>query len=133
MTAYDTCAVAIARGCIGASQVVALLSEVIVNGSVATYRLTMNVAGIASCSVELAVVAVLIGVLNSISALLGGCAVVVARVGDKYAVDHVTIDDIAVVTGLAIVYGAIAAATDVDADGLVGGALLSRPAESVAT
>ena len=76
-------------------------------------------------------IASLRGVLNSISTLLGGCAVVVTRVGNEDTVDEVTIDDVAVVTDLAIVYDSIAAATDVDADRLIGSTLMSWPADDV--
>ena len=87
--------------------------------------MTGKVAGVVERSVELAMIAVFTPVLDTVSTLLGGCAVVVALVEDKYAIAvHFAVDDVAVVADLAIVDDAVAAAPDVDAYWLVSCAFL---------
>ena len=96
--------------------------------------MTVAVAGIIGRAVQRAIIAFLACILDSVSTFLGRRTIVVALVEDKYAIAvHFAIDDVAVVTDLAVVDDAVAAAADVDADWLIGGALLPRPTESATT
>ena len=95
--------------------------------------MTGKIASVVERSVELAVIAVFIRVFDSVSTFLGGCAVVIALVENKYAIAvHFAVHDIAIVADLTFVYDAIAATTNVDADWLIGSAFLPWVADNIA-
>lgn len=128
LTAYRACTVAIAHGCVCTTSIIALLSEIHVNDSVAAnlaFEMTVDVANIVGASVEHAVVATLSEILSSVSAYLSGRAIVATLIGNKHTTDNFAVNDIAVVANLTIICDAIATATDVDANRLVFRTLLS--------
>lgn len=87
--------------------------------------MTADVTDIVGRAVKLAIIACLADVLDSIAAYLSRCAIVVALIEDEYPASiRLAINDVAIIANLSIIYDAIAAAIDIDADRLIDGANL---------
>jgi len=93
-----------------------------------TSYLAIDVAWISGYTIVLSMVASFSDVLDFIPTFLSRLAVMAARIENELAIDHVTVDDIAVVANLAfvLIYDAIAATADLYTYSLIECTLLIR-------